>query len=104
MGLHDMVSKRLVDSQTVVVNDISRELQEVLVALRRELRRDLGVDEIRNDLRDLSTESRELESSLAALDEQLWLTDQRLGQRIDDMAHAQGMHLRQLQHDFSSAK
>lgn len=30
-------------------------------------------------------------SALAALDEQLWLTDQRLGQRIDELAH---LHLR----------
>jgi len=26
-------------------------------------------------------------SSIAALDEQLWITDQRLGQRIDDLSH-----------------
>merc|ERR1711896_65641 len=27
--------------------------------------------------------------TIAAIDEQLWLTDQRLGQRIDEIAHAQ---------------
>merc|ERR1712139_265552 len=29
------------------------------------------------------------QNSIAAIDEQLWLTDQRLGQRIDELAHAQ---------------
>lgn len=97
--LHDMVSKRLADSQTAVFNEISRELQEWRLGLRRELRREFGVDEIRHDVRDLSAETKELENAIAALDEQLWLTDQRLGQRIDDVAHAQGMHLSRRQHD-----
>eukprot|EP00746_Dinoflagellata_sp_MGD_P088853 gnl/MRDRNA2_/MRDRNA2_35115_c0_seq1.p1 gnl/MRDRNA2_/MRDRNA2_35115_c0~~gnl/MRDRNA2_/MRDRNA2_35115_c0_seq1.p1 ORF type:complete len:457 (-),score=105.18 gnl/MRDRNA2_/MRDRNA2_35115_c0_seq1:86-1456(-) len=79
----DAVSNKIQDSQTVLLNDISREVQELRSGLRRELRRDLGVDD----------HLHELHESVAALDEQLWLTDQRLGQRIDDIAHAQGMHL-----------
>jgi len=40
---------------------------------------------------DLKTETtlgiNRVNSSIAALDEQLWITDQRLGQRIDDLSH-----------------
>eukprot|EP00747_Dinoflagellata_sp_TGD_P022171 gnl/TRDRNA2_/TRDRNA2_128949_c0_seq1.p1 gnl/TRDRNA2_/TRDRNA2_128949_c0~~gnl/TRDRNA2_/TRDRNA2_128949_c0_seq1.p1 ORF type:complete len:626 (+),score=142.18 gnl/TRDRNA2_/TRDRNA2_128949_c0_seq1:63-1940(+) len=45
---------------------------------------------------EISAESAEMramlkceQNAVAALDEQLWLTDQRLGQRIDELAHAQ---------------
>lgn len=55
--------------------------QEELAALQRRLAAEMRA-EIRSSLKSE-------QSAIAAIDEQLWLTDQRLGQRIDEVAHAQ---------------
>merc|ERR1712228_636265 len=54
------------------------------VALRQE------VASVRQSLSgELASAMRNEAAAVAALDEQLWLTDQRLGQRIDELARAQ---------------
>merc|ERR1712228_722228 len=56
------------------------------VALRQE------VASVRQSLSgELASAMRNEAAAVATLDEQLWLTDQRLGQRIDELAH---LHLR----------
>jgi len=61
--------------------EVARELEKLpdMEVYKRELR-----DAIIQDTRHLKSEA----AAIAALDEQLWLTDQRLGQRIDQLAHS----------------
>jgi len=62
------------------VQDSQSSLKEELIALQKRL-----VAELRAET---TAAFRSESASVAALDEQLWLTDQRLGQRIDELAHA----------------
>lgn len=67
------------DIQNIVDNS-QFNLKEELVTLQKRL-----VAELRAET---TAAFRSESASVAALDEQLWLTDQRLGQRIDELAHA----------------
>eukprot|EP00930_Biecheleria_cincta_P056971 TRINITY_DN4298_c1_g2_i2.p1 TRINITY_DN4298_c1_g2~~TRINITY_DN4298_c1_g2_i2.p1 ORF type:complete len:561 (-),score=116.13 TRINITY_DN4298_c1_g2_i2:577-2259(-) len=81
---------------------LESEFQTALAACRQETRSQLiAVEErlgeqqaslqqrLAAELRSETTATRNRESAaIAALDEQLWITDQRLGQRIDQLAHA----------------
>lgn len=62
------------------LQDYQASLREELIALQKRL-----VAELRAET---TAAFRSESASVAALDEQLWLTDQRLGQRIDELAHA----------------
>merc|ERR1712118_104193 len=87
--------------------DFEFRLTHSLQSLRSELIQDIAKQQQRlvSELRgEITTAFKSEAAAIAALDEQLWLTDQRLGQRIDDVAHAQGMHLSRRQHDdFTSS-
>lgn len=63
------------------VEESQTRLSEDIVALQQRLMADL-----RNET---TAAFRSEAAAVAALDEQLWLTDQRLGQRIDELAHSQ---------------
>merc|ERR1712216_581304 len=51
---------------------------------------------------EIRTALRSEQNTLAAIDEQLWLTDQRLGQRIDDLASAHERRTLMVYEDRSS--
>jgi len=82
------------------VQESYHELQQLVELLQREVASRGSHDGIREELlsinrklgAELRAEARSLfkqeQNSIAALDEQLWLTDQRLGQRIDELVQA----------------
>lgn len=63
------------------VEELRTRIGDDLAVLRERLLKDVRAEMA-------STKSRE-STALAALDEQLWITDQRLGQRIDELVHLQ---------------
>lgn len=82
------MSKREVDFQDATKDELKKwveesqtRLSEDILALQQRL-----MTELRNET---TAAFRSEAAAVAALDEQLWLTDQRLGQRIDELAHAQ---------------
>ncbi|CAK9104437.1 Uncharacterized protein SCF082_LOCUS48741 [Durusdinium trenchii] len=79
------------------LNDLGSRLQQMELATRESLELRVshvnaeaqqGVDQVRSEVYALRKLLKEEQSVVAALDEQLWLTDQRLGQRIDDAERA----------------
>merc|ERR1712136_631055 len=77
---------------SVELSNEVRSVRQSEEALKDEIRRELKSVQ-KHMAAELSSEVRAAhkaeESAVAALDQQLWLTDQRLGQRIDDLTHAQ---------------
>merc|ERR1712118_433771 len=71
--------------------DFEFRLTHSLQSLRSELIQDIAKQQQRlvSELRgEITTAFKSEAAAVAALDEQLWLTDQRLGQRIDELARA----------------
>jgi len=64
-----------------LVECFQAKVPEELADLQRRM-----LQEVRGEVRAMISNERH---AIAAIDEQLWLTDQRLGQRIDEIAHAQ---------------
>lgn len=67
--------------------DLSSEVQENKERIREELL--AGQRKLTGEVREARSLFKEEQNAIAALDEQLWLTDQRLGQRIDEILQAQ---------------
>jgi hypothetical protein len=79
----DTVRSECSKEMRAVVEDSQARLEEELVSMQQRL-----VAELRAE----TTAAFNRESAaIAALDEQLWITDQRLGQRIDELSH---LHIR----------
>merc|ERR1719271_2411241 len=77
--------------QEEVRGDLEGRLAKSLESVRSELMKELAKQQQRliAELRaETNTAFRSEAAAVAALDEQLWLTDQRLGQRIDELAHS----------------
>merc|ERR1712217_709630 len=71
-------------------------MEEELTSLQRRSASELRV-EVRTAIRNEA-------AAVAALDEQLWLTDQRLGERIDELMHVHASYARAIGTDAQSAK
>lgn len=76
-----------------------RELEQRIELWQAALQKEIAAQQKRlvTELRgEIKSGLRSETSNLAALDEQLWSTDQRLGQRIDELAHRISLALEQL--------
>ncbi|CAK0875828.1 unnamed protein product, partial [Prorocentrum cordatum] len=90
-ALGQMTRERLQHEMTAVAKTHNQELRGHLKEWQCTLERDLTAAQKRasTELRvEVRTAIRNEAAAVAALDEQLWLTDQRLGQRIDQLTHA----------------
>mmetsp|Transcript_94921 Transcript_94921/g.178580 ORF Transcript_94921/g.178580 Transcript_94921/m.178580 type:complete len:446 (-) Transcript_94921:43-1380(-) len=79
-------------SREVEMDDTKSELKRWVEESQTRLSEDIMAlqQRLMADLRNETTAAfRSEAAAVAALDEQLWLTDQRLGQRIDELAHSQ---------------
>jgi len=70
-GNRDEFRSQLTEAQVCLGEELANVQQRLVADLKAETTR--GINRVN--------------SSIAALDEQLWITDQRLGQRIDDLSH-----------------
>merc|ERR1712150_196094 len=80
MGMERRNSKDIETKAATILEDVANSQRRISAELRGEMKAALKQEQ----------------SSVAALDEQLWLTDQRLGQRIDDMTQSCSMRERTL--------
>lgn len=70
-GNRDEFRSQITEAQVCLGEELANVQQRLIADLKAETTR--GINRVN--------------SSIAALDEQLWITDQRLGQRIDDLSH-----------------
>ena len=84
-------TKQSVDVLQAQVSSLSRELSSEVAEGRERIREELLASQrkLTGEVREARSLFKEEQNAIAALDEQLWLTDQRLGQRIDEILQAQ---------------
>lgn len=84
-------------NREMLSKEFKTELKQEVEALHAEIgdvhRTNAALDEMCRIVEDAHEASRCADDAVARLDAQLWRTEQRLGQRIDDIAHAQGLVL-----------
>merc|ERR1711957_979776 len=81
--LFEELKSYVYERQSQLEIGLDTRLEDCLVVVEQQLQRRI-VAELRLET---AAALRSEASAVAALDEQLWLTDQRLGQRIDEPAH-----------------
>ena len=83
-------TKQSVDVLQSELNGLSQKLSSEVTEWRERLREELLASQrkLTGEVREARSLFKEEQNAIAALDEQLWLTDQRLGQRIDEILQA----------------
>ena len=83
-------TKQSVDLLQTEMNTLSHKLASEVSEWRERLREEIAATQrkLTGEVREARSLFKEEQNAIAALDEQLWLTDQRLGQRIDEILQA----------------
>lgn len=80
---------RLSAWRTEITAEVGEELKAIDALQQSDAKKNQDFHRLMTELRaETSSAFRSEAAAVAALDEQLWLTDQRLGQRIDELAHS----------------